>query len=262
MYSAFAGIFKIVAMSIDLNCDMGEGMPNDAAIIPCITSANIACGYHAGDRDTMRRTVELCLKHSVAVGAHPGFNDKLNFGRTNIQLGEDELYELISKQLYLLDKICKEVKATLHHVKPHGALYNMAAKNQTFSRTIATAVKDFNSKLIYYGLSGSYMIREAKSIGLVTASEVFADRTYQQAGSLTPRTDSRALIKDKNEVLKQVLLMIMKGKVETVDKSCISIQAETICIHGDGEFAVQFAQAIHQRLKQEGISIQSIQPSK
>jgi 5-oxoprolinase (ATP-hydrolysing) subunit A len=245
-------------MTIDVNCDMGEGMAHDAAIMPFISSANIACSYHAGDRDTMRQTIELCLRHQVAVGAHPGFDDKENFGRTPMQLSFKALYDLVSRQLDDLNKICIELNANLHHVKPHGAMYNMAAKDPEMSRTIAQAVFHFNPQLIYYGLSGSWMISEAKKIGLRTAHEVFADSTYQTNGSLTPRTSERALIQDESEMLKQVLLMIQQNKVEATNKSLITVQAETICIHGDGEHAFQFSRAIHQRLKQEGITIQAI----
>ena len=185
---------------------------------------------------------------------------ELSVGRTPMQLSFGELYDLISMQLNNLDKICKELNATLHHVKPHGAMYNMAAKDPEMSSTIAKAVFNFNPKLIYYGLSGSWMISEAKKIGLHTAHEVFADRTYQTNGSLTPRTDDRALIQNENEMLNQVLMMIRQNKVEATNKSLISIKAETICIHGDGEHALKFSQAIHQRLKQEGITIQAISP--
>ena len=237
---------------------MGEGLPHDAAIMPFISSANIACGLHAGDRNTMRNTVDLCLKHHVAIGAHPGFEDKKNFGRTAIQLSPKALYNLITSQLEEMDKICKGLNANLHHVKPHGAMYNMAAADPEMSSIMAIAVFDFNPKLIYYGLSGSCMISEAKKIGLQTSQEVFADRTYQPNGSLTPRTNEHALIQNKDEMLKHVLSMIQLHKVETTDKTSISVQAETICIHGDGEHALQFSQAIHQRLKQEGITIQAI----
>ena len=248
-------------MTIDLNCDMGEGMANDARIMPYISSANIACGYHAGDYDTMCRTVELCLKHSVAVGAHPGFNDKPNFGRTPIQVKQAELYDLVANQLEDLVVICKEMKATLHHVKPHGAMYTMAARDRQMSETIAKAVYDFNPKLIYYGLSGSHMLSEAQKKGLKIANEVFADRTYQQDRSLTPRSHEYALIEDEQKAVKQVLLMIKEGKVETVDHVVIPIHAETICIHSDGKSSAKFAQSINQSLKQEGIAIRSISPS-
>lgn len=246
-------------MTIDINCDMGEGMPNDEAIMPFISSANIACGYHAGDHNTMRKTVELCLEHKVAIGAHPGFNDKENFGRRPMQLSFKALYDLVSKQLDEINKICIELNANLHHVKPHGAMYNMAAKDPEMSGIIARAVFNFNPQLIYYGLSGSWMVSEAKRAGLRTAHEVFADRTYQTNGSLTPRTNGRALIHDENEMLNQVLLMIQQNKVEATNKSLIKIVAETICIHGDGDHALQFSKAIHERLKQEGITIQAIQ---
>lgn len=245
-------------MTIDLNCDMGEGMPHDATLMPFISSANIACGFHAGDRYIMRTTVELCLKHSVAVGAHPGFPDKKNFGRTPMQLSQHELYDLITNQLQDLSSICKEMNATLHHVKPHGALYTMAARDQEMSMTIAQAVYDFNHKLVYYGLSGSCMISEAKKIGLQAAQEVFADRTYQQDGSLTSRDSEGALIEDEKAAINQMLMMVKEGKVETIDKTLIPIQAETICIHGDGKLAEQFAKSIHQQLKKEGITIKSI----
>ncbi len=246
-------------MSIDVNCDLGEGMPHDVAIMPFISSANIACGYHAGDHDTMRSTIELCLKHQVAVGAHPGFDDKQNFGRTSVQLDSSALYGLVFEQLDDISKICKETGALLHHVKPHGALYNMAAKDPRMSNVMAKAVFDFNPKLIYYGLSGSCMISEAMKVGLQTAHEVFADRTYQPNGLLTPRTKERAFIQNENELLRQVLQMIRHHQVETTDNTLLSIQVETICIHGDGEHALQFSRAIHQRLKQEKISIQPIQ---
>lgn len=242
--------------SIDVNCDMGEGMPNDAALMPFISSANIACGYHAGNHDTMRKTIDLCLKHNVAIGAHPGFDDKKNFGRTAVQLPASSLYNLVTKQLHELSNICKESGAELHHVKPHGAMYNMAAKDPLMSNTLAKAVFDFNPKLIYFGLSGSCMLSEARNVGLRTAHEVFADRTYQPDGSLTPRSNAQALIQNESEMLNQVLLMIRQKKIETIDKSVLAIQADTICIHGDGEHALQFARAIHSRLKNEGINIQ------
>jgi len=234
-------------------------MPHDAALMPFISSANIACGYHAGDKNTMLRTIELCVQHSVAIGAHPGFQDKPNFGRNPIQLSQKALYDLIIDQLQELNEICKIEGAVLHHVKPHGALYNMAAGDKEMSKMIALAVFDFNPKLIYYGLSGSVMLAEAKRFGLQTAHEAFADRTYLPDGSLTSRNDEHALIKDESVAMKQALQMIKEGKVETIDHTFIPIQAETICIHGDGEFAVQFAKTIHQQLKQEGIIIRSIQ---
>lgn len=245
-------------LSIDLNCDMGEGMPNDAAIMPFISSANIACGYHAGDDETIKDTIALCLQHHVVIGAHPGFDDKPNFGRTNMKLTSKELYDLVTLQLFIIDSACRKQSAVMHHVKPHGALYNMAAKDETMSRTIAQAVFDFNPKLIYYGLSGSHMILQANLVGINTASEVFADRTYQPDGSLTPRTEKNALIESEEKSLSQVMKMVKESKVVDVTGQPIQIKADTICLHGDGAHAAAFASAIHQQLKIEGIKIKTL----
>lgn len=242
-------------MTIDLNCDMGEGMPNDAAIMPYISSANIACGYHAGDEATIRATIDLCLTYGVAIGAHPGFNDKKNFGRVPVQLTADELYQLVWKQLEIVETICKEKQAKLHHVKPHGALYNMAAKDSAMSRTIAQVVKDFNPDLVYYGLSGSVMVSEARVLGLKTMHEVFADRTYQADGTLTPRNHAKALIEKSEDSVKQVIEMLISNSVETITGEIIPIKAETICIHGDGKHAVDFARQLNNLLKMKGFKI-------
>src|SRR3954471_8594680 len=174
-------------ITCDLNCDMGEGIGNDRAIMPFITSANIACGYHAGDENTMRETVLVAKEAGVAIGAHPSFLDRKNFGRTEMKdIRPEEAYELVKAQIEALHTIASACKAELHHVKPHGALYNMAVKNAQLAKSIAQAVYDFDNALILFGLSGSYLISEAKAIGLATTSEVFADRTYQDDGSLTP----------------------------------------------------------------------------
>jgi UPF0271 protein len=234
---------------IDLNCDMGEGIGNDAAIMPFITSANIACGYHAGDEVTMKKTIELCLKHKVAVGAHPGFADKPNFGRNEISLSESELYQLIRDQLVIMQAACDELGAQLHHVKPHGALYNMAAKDESMSKVIAQAVYDFNPQLLYYGLSGSIMIREALAVGLKASNEVFADRTYQPDGTLTPRRQHNALVNSVEDAVDQVKQMVVHHAVTAFDGSVIPLQSDTVCIHGDGEHAVELAQAISNWIK-------------
>ena len=243
---------------IDLNCDMGEGLQTDAALMPFISSANIACSFHAGNTETMKRTVEAALQHNVAIGAHPGFDDKLNFGRTEMHLSQKDLYKLISTQIILLYKICIENKTTLHHVKPHGALYNMAAKNAEMANTISQAIKDIDENLIVYGLSGSCLISEPKKINLKTASEVFADRTYQDDGSLTSRKQSNALIEDENISVQQVLQMIQRQSVTSISNKQVNIVAETICIHGDGKHAVDFAKKISQTLKLNNIEIKTI----
>ena len=235
-------------MRPEINCDMGEGIGNDELIIPFINSANIACGYHAGDAATMQQTVDLCLKYNVAIGAHPSFFDRENFGRREMNIDSAEVYDLISQQLFILNEIAEGFDVKLNHVKPHGALYNMSAANPELANTIARAVKDFDVSLILFGLSGSHSINEAKTIGLKTASEVFADRTYQSDGSLTPRSQPNALIDDADKASQQVLQMVKKGTVTTILGKIIPIVAETICIHGDGKHAVEFAKAIHKAI--------------
>jgi UPF0271 protein len=226
--------------------------------MPYISSVSIACGYHAGNADIIWETIELAQKHDVSIGAHPSFLDKENFGRKEIDLSPGEIYELVKQQLILFDEIASELKAQIQHVKPHGALYNMSAKNISIAKAIANAVKDYNTHFVLYGLSGSYSIREAKAIGLMTASEVFADRTYQDDGSLTSRSQSNAMIEDKDKVIQQVLQMVEKGTVTTVSEKIIPIVGETICLHGDGKHAIEFAKQIHEALKKEGIKIQAI----
>jgi len=244
--------------TIDLNCDMGEGMPYDSALMPYISSASIACGYHAGDEATMKKTVELALKHNVAIGAHPGFADKKNFGRKNMFLKKEQYRALIIEQLSLFKNIADAFGTKLHHVKPHGALYNMAATDKMFAAIIAKAVKEFDDRLILYGLSGSYLIEEAKAIHLKTASEVFADRTYRDDGKLTPRNHRNALIKTEWDAIRQVMQMIKERTVTSVNRKTFPIIAETICIHGDGDHPVEFAKLIHQTLSANKIVIKAI----
>ena len=234
---------------------MGEGMDNDAALMPYISSANIACNYHAGSEDTLKRTIELCIKHNVRIGAHPGFADREHFGRKEQYLVPNQYYDLIIEQLNILKITAKIFNAPIHHVKPHGALYNMSAKDKELAFIIAKAVKDFDETLIVYGLSGSHSIREAHLLQLKTASEVFADRTYQNDGSLTPRSQPDALIKDAAISLKQVLQMIKQKSVSSIQNLSVPILAETICIHGDSEFAVDFVKRINQTLKENNIAI-------
>ena len=236
---------------MDVNCDMGEGLDNEGDLMPFISSANIACGYHAGDTDTIKLVIDLCLQHAVNIGAHPSFADRENFGRTTMQLPETMIYDLIVAQLAIINNIANERGAKLNHVKPHGALYNMASKDPLLAHAIAVAVKDFDPGLTYVGLSGSVMIEQAKKIGLQTANEVFADRTYQKDGSLTSRTEPNALIKDVEAVKKQVNKFLNDQRVNTVTGEEIFIQADTICIHGDGPYAVEFAKAIHKTLHEK-----------
>jgi 5-oxoprolinase (ATP-hydrolysing) subunit A len=246
--------------AIDLNCDLGEGYPADALLMPWISSANIACGYHAGDIDTMKRTVALCLEHGVAIGAHPSYPDRENFGRTDmmdVSLSVQDLPYVIEDQISLLLEICIEAGAKLHHVKPHGALYNRAAKDKFVCDAICVALKVIDPTLVLYGLSGSDMEVVAKNTGIAFMREVFADRTYQHDGSLRPRNLPDALITNEEQSLQQVLQMINEGTVRTVDNKIIPMRAETICIHGDGSHAVAFARRIHEELLRNGVLISS-----
>lgn len=244
-------------LTIDINCDLGEGFPNDTLLMPFISSANIACGFHAGDTDTIKRTIENCIKNKVAIGAHPGFNDKANFGRSEMMLSDCELYDLVAEQIELVQNICTEMGATLHHVKAHGALYNMAARDATMSYIIAGIIKEINPSLILYGLSNSFLISEAEALGLKTASEVFADRTYTPEGMLTPRTQANALLHSREESLSQVLQMITQQQVRATDGSLVSLKADTICIHGDGDHALSFAEANFTAMKENNILIRT-----
>lgn len=262
--------------SIDLNCDMGEGMATDAAIFPFISSANIACGGHAGDADTMRRTVELAIQHGVAIGAHPSYPDRANFGRVDIlgvSLRPEDLTGLLFEQLHRLQSVCREFGVRLRHVKPHGALYNRAAVDVAASMLIVRAVMDLDDSLLLYGLSGSVLSSVAETMGVTFVSEVFADRTYRPDGTLTPRSQPGALISDGGNAVAQVLRMVREGCVlagepagSDVDGRSgdrppglvrVPILAETVCLHGDGEHAVEFATLIHGALTAEGIRIEA-----
>ncbi|MEP7372745.1 MAG: 5-oxoprolinase subunit PxpA [Chitinophagaceae bacterium] len=236
---------------IDLNSDIGEGIGNDALIIPYISSASIACGFHAGDVNTMYETIALAIKHDVSIGTHVSYLDKNNFGRTEMNLPEEDVYELVEQQLIILKEIADLFDIKLAHVKPHGALYNQSAKDAALAKTIARAVKDFDQDLMLYGLSGSHSIKEAERLGLKTSSEVFADRSYEADGSLTPRSEPGALIEDASKAVKQVLQMVNEGTVTTVSGKTIPIIAQTICIHGDGIHAVEFAKAIHDAIQKK-----------
>lgn len=241
--------------SIDLNCDLGEGMPSDQDIIPFISSANIACGYHAGNEEIIAVTIQHCLRHNVAIGAHPGFADKEHFGRREMHLTEEELYQLITKQVILVKEITEHIGGTLRHVKPHGALYNMAATDETYARVIVQAIKDIDPGLCLFGLSNSAMIHAARAAGLPFANEVFADRTYTDEGLLMPRSQPGAVITNEEEMIAQVLQLAGNGWVRTASGSKIQIPADTICLHGDGAHAAAFARMINNKLQEHNIRI-------
>ncbi|TDL31761.1 LamB/YcsF family protein [Jeotgalibacillus sp. S-D1] len=250
-------------LRVDLNCDMGESfgaykMGNDEEILNYVTSANIACGFHAGDPSTMKKTVNLALKKGVGIGAHPGFNDVAGFGRRNIAVSPNEAYDLVVYQIGALHGFVKASGAKLQHVKPHGALYNMAARDPLLAHAIAKAVYDVDSELVLFGLSGGELIKAGNKIGLKTASEVFSDRTYQSTGELTSRTEENALIEDDHLAVAQVVRMIKEQKVCSTAGMDITIQADTVCIHGDGSHALTFARQINESLQAEGIELVSI----
>lgn len=247
---------------VDLNCDLGESfgtysLANDEEILNYITSANIACGFHAGDPTTMRKTVRLALHKGVAIGAHPGLPDLVGFGRRNMNISPQEAYDMVVYQIGALNGFVRAEGAVMQHIKPHGALYNMAAKDKELAEAIAKAVYEVDPQLILFGLAGSELVKAGAKVGLCIAHEVFADRTYQSDGSLTPRQQANALITNDVEAVTQVIGMVKEGKVLSVDEKEVNIQADTICIHGDGEHAVRFAKKIHQALKESAIQIQS-----
>lgn len=250
-------------LTVDLNCDMGESfgawrLGNDSELLTYVSSANIACGFHAGDPATMKKTVRLALEKGVAIGAHPGLPDLVGFGRREMAVSAEEVYDMVVYQIGALMGFAKAEGATLHHVKPHGALYNMAATNPTLAESIAKAVAMLDEQLILYGLAGSELVNAGEKYGLRTASEVFADRTYQADGTLTPRRQPDALITNPEQAIRQVLRMVKEGKVESQQGTQISIKPDTICIHGDGPHALPFARLIRERLLSEGILISAL----
>jgi UPF0271 protein len=247
-------------MQIDINCDMGEGygawtIGNDAALMPYISSANIACGFHAGDPVVMRDTIQLALSHKVAVGAHPSYPDLQGFGRRAMRLSPAEVHALVLYQVGALKTMLEALGGRLHHVKPHGALYNTAAREDAIAEAIARAVRDADPSLILYGLAGSALIHTAQRIGLPCAEEAFADRTYQPDGSLTPRSDPGALVGTATEAAGQVLDLVREGMVTTMDGRKVEVRADTVCIHGDGPRALDIAQTLQRELTASGIII-------
>lgn len=244
--------------SIDLNCDMGEGCGSDEEIMPLVSSINIACGFHAGDPTTMRKTVRLAMDHGVAIGAHPGLPDRENFGRRVIAVTPQEVHDMVLQQAVALADIARADGAAVTHLKPHGALYNMAAKDRAIAQAIAKATRDFDAACILVGLAGSQLILAGIAAGLTTANEAFADRTYQADGSLTPRDSQNALIRDPVAAAEQVVKVLESGTVTSLQGTEVPLVAETICIHGDSPVAAMFATTIRERLLRAGIEIKNL----
>lgn len=250
-------------LTVDLNCDMGESfgawtMGRDVELMDYVSSVNIACGFHAGDASVIRKTIETAIEKNVAVGAHPSFPDLQGFGRRAMKMSPEEIFDIVLYQVAAVKGMCEALGAKLHHVKPHGALYNQAATDANLARAIARAVKAIDENLIFYGLSNSRLISEAERLGLKTASEAFADRTYQADGTLTPRVQPNALIETIEKSSEQVLEMIVAQTVTAATGEKTSIKAETICIHGDGARAVEFAREIKRNLEENGVLIRAL----
>ncbi len=249
--------------TIDLNCDMGEGfgawkMGDDALLLDYVTSANIACGFHAGDPGTIHRTVKLALDKGVAVGAHPSLPDLQGFGRRRMNVSAAEVYDMVLYQIGALAGFTTACGGKLAHVKPHGALYNMAAKDGKLAQAIARAVRDFDAGLVLFGLAGSELIHAGAQAGLKIANEVFADRSYQADGSLTPRAQPDAIIHDVDAAITRVRRMVDEGRVRSQQGGDIPVQPDTLCIHGDEPNAVEFAKRIRQALDADGVRVAAI----
>lgn len=245
---------------IDLNCDLGESFGNykiglDEEVIRHISSANVACGFHASDPLVMQKTVALAKENGVCIGAHPGFPDLVGFGRRNMSVSPSEAKALVQYQIGALDAFCKAAGVKLCHVKPHGALYNMAGKDDILAQAVCEGIFEYDSNLILLGLSGSKMIEAGKKIGLRTANEVFADRAYEDDGSLVARSKHGALITDENLAVSRVVEMVKNGRVTSITGNEIEIKADSICLHGDGVKAVEFAKRIKEELLKNGVEI-------
>jgi len=242
-------------MYIDLNADLGEGCGSDEALLDLVSSANIACGWHAGGAALMRDCVRWALQKGVAIGAHPSFNDPENFGRSEMQLAAGEVYAGVLYQLGALDAITRVEGGRINHLKPHGALYNQAARDSELAEAIVAAVHAFDPSIMIFGLANSRLVEAARRAGLTAVEEVFADRGYRADGSLVPRGQPGALLDDEEEVLARTLVMVREQQVRAVDGAVVPLKAQTICLHGDGPHALAFARRIRDRLSAEAIAI-------
>jgi len=245
-------------MQIDLNADLGEGAGSDEELLQLVSSANIACGWHAGDASTMRQCVRWAIDNRVAIGAHPSFPDRANFGRSTMHLPPEEIVAGVLYQIGALAAIVKAEGGTLAHVKPHGALYNQAVKEPELAAAIVDAVRRFDPGLRFFGLAGSGMISAAERDGLKPVEEVFADRGYMPDGSLVPRSQPGALIESEEQSIAQTLAFVRDHQVTAIDGSTVAVNAQTVCLHGDGAHALAFARRIRERLQAEGIAVRAM----
>ena len=248
--------------SVDINCDMGESygawkMGEDAAVMPYITSANVACGFHGGDPGTIRATVKLALEHGVAIGAHPSLPDLQGFGRRVMKISPQDMYDLVLYQAGAVEAFVRAAGARLHHVKCHGALYNMAANDAGLAEAMARAVKDLGGGLMLYALSNSLMMNTAKKLGIRVAGEVFADRGYADDGTLAPRGSPGAMIEDATLAAQRAVSMVEDGYVTALSGVRVPVSPDTLCLHGDQPGAVAFAKAIRKAFSEHGIAVAS-----
>lgn len=245
---------------IDLNADLGEAfgawrMGDDAGVMPWISSANIACGFHAGDPATMRATIDLCTRHGVAIGAHPSLPDLQGFGRREMKVTPDEVYAQALYQLGALHALSRAAGTQLHHAKPHGALYNMAARDRALADAIATAVRDFDPLLILVGLAGGALVDAGRDMGLTVQREGFCDRRYRADGSLTPRSEPGAVIEDIDAAVAQAVSIATHGEAVALDGKTVRIEADTLCVHGDRANAAAFAERLRGALENAGLQV-------
>ena len=249
--------------TIDMNSDLAESfgayqIGMDEEILKYITSANLACGFHASDPVVMEKAVKACKANHVAVGAHPGFPDLQGFGRRNMVIPPGEVKAMVMYQIGALDAFCRANGIDLHHVKPHGALYNMAGKDEQLAKAVCEAVAEVNPELIVMAQAGSCLQKEAEKLHLKVAKEIFADRAYEEDGALVARSKPGAMITDEEEAIRRVITMVRDGKTTAITGKEIPIQADTVCVHGDGEKALLFVQKLHQAFAAEGIAIEKV----
>ena len=246
-----------MSLIVDLNADLGEGAGHDDKLLTLVTSANIACGFHAGDANTMRQAIEMARQQNVAVGAHPSLFDRENFGRKELPVKPEEVFDAVVYQLGVFQAIAEAACVRPNHVKPHGALYNMAVRDELLAEAIARAIASVDNKFILFAPQNTALARAGEKNGLQIAREVFADRNYSNDGTLVPRTRPDALLHDPAEAATRAVRMLRKGKVRSVDGMDVDVRAETICLHGDNPKAVDFARVLRSRLEKEGVTIRA-----
>jgi len=246
-------------LSVDLNADLGEGSGHDAELFELISSANIATGFHAGDSDTMHAAISAAMQHGVAVGAHPSFFDRENFGRKELKVPNEEVFDAVAYQLGIFQAIASALGVRPNHVKPHGALYNMAVRDEKLADAIARGIESVDPKLILFAPDNTELARAGETRGVQIAREIFADRNYLNDGWLVPRTRPDALLRDPKEAAERVLRMLREGKVRSVEGHDVDVRGETICVHGDTPGAVEFARELRTQLEREGVGISAPQ---